>query len=136
MFGTRRNFVRSENQGTPYLVPISLARFLSASQIATRSAIRLWRKTRTWFSPQKPVPMTPTATRFKYRRCLFLKSCRRGRPSEHLKLPELSSDHKSPPVDSFRSKVDQGQAPRQMTWGVQQLCSWPSRRLLGGCSRL
>src|SRR5438445_6153846 len=87
--GTRRNLLRSAYHWTPYLLPISFARLSSFSQTATSSAIRLWRRIRTWFSPQKPVPITPTPTRFIRRECLFLWSYRRGRPSQHLKLPEL-----------------------------------------------
>src|SRR5207253_6435128 len=62
-------------------------------------------------------------------------SYRRGRPSQHLKLPELSSDHRSPPADSFRLQVDPDQARSRMISEVQLRCSSPSRLLEGGYSR-
>src|SRR5207253_10216229 len=62
-------------------------------------------------------------------------SYRRGRPSQHLKLPELSSDHRSPPADSFRLQVDPDQARWRMISEVQRRCSSPSRLLAGGYSQ-
>src|SRR5215472_15992679 len=98
--GDLRNSSMFEKDFTPYLAPTSPSRDPSTSQTPIKSQRALCRKTLTWFSPQNPVPTTPTLTRFNPPSCPCPSKRKASPPSPHLKLPKHRSNHTTPPACS------------------------------------
>src|SRR4029077_3190337 len=108
--------------GTEYFAPTCFARSRLESQIPIRLHLELCRRTRTWFSPQNPVPTTPAPTRFNSPSCPFQSKYRRGLLSPHLKLPELLTDRILPQDGSFPTQASVGLSPQSPT------CPTPPKR--------
>src|SRR3989442_609655 len=132
----RRNSFASVYHGTEYFEPTCFARSRLESQIPIRLHLGLWRRTRTWFSPQNPVPTTPAPTRFMSPSCLFQSKYRRGLLSPHLKLPEPLTDRILLPDDSFQRLASADLSPQIPTCPTLPKHNWSLKQLSTAYSQL